>query len=89
MKNIFLYCFAQNNKENHDFLSKSQQSQNMDENNIIIGKTGGAVFGVMLCISKYFTDGRLRIDFFQSSCLLVENDAIMGCFDKSLIIRNL
>ena len=62
----------------------------MDENNIIIGKTGGgAVFGVMLCMSKYFTNGRLRIDFFQSSCLLVENDAIMDRFDKSLIIRNL
>ena len=81
--------FWQNNKENYDFLSKPQQSQNMDENNIIMGKTGGAVFGVMLCISKYFTNGRLRIDFLQSSCLLVENDAIMGRFDKSLIIRNL
>ena len=62
----------------------------MDENNIIMGKTrGGALFGVMLCISKYFTNSRLRIDFFQSSCLLVENDAIMGRFDKSLIIKSL
>ena len=41
------------------------------------------------CISRYFTNGRLRIDFFQPRCLLVGNDAIMGNFDKSLIIKDL
>ena len=41
------------------------------------------------CISKCFTNGRLRIDFFQSSSLLVVNNAIMGCFDKSLNINTL
>ena len=38
---------------------------------------------------KYFTNGRLRIDFFQPSSLLVVNDAIMGRFDKQLIIKKL
>ena len=38
---------------------------------------------------KYFTNGRLRIDFFQPSSLLVVNDAIMSDFDKSLIIKDL
>ena len=41
------------------------------------------------CISKCFTNGRLRIDFFQSSSLLVVNNAIMGYFDKSLNINTL
>ena len=41
------------------------------------------------CISKCFTNGRLRIDFFQSSSLLVVNNAITGCFDKSLNINTL
>ena len=36
---------------------------------------------------KYFTNGRLRIDFFQPTSLLVANDAIMGDFDKPLIIK--
>ena len=31
---------------------------------------------------KYFTNGRLRIDSFQPSSLLVVNDAIMGGFCK-------
>ena len=31
---------------------------------------------------KYFTNGRLRIDYFQPSSLLVVNDAIMGGFCK-------
>ena len=31
---------------------------------------------------KYFTNGRLRIDPFQPSSLLVVNDAIMGDFCK-------
>ena len=38
---------------------------------------------------KYFTNGRLRIDFFQPSSLLVENNAIMSCFNKPLIIKDL
>ena len=37
--------------------------------------------------SKHFTNGRLRIDFFQPSCRLRGNDAIMGRFDKPLIIN--
>ena len=39
--------------------------------------------------AKYFTNGRLRIDFFQPRCRLRGNDAIMGHFDKRLIIRRL
>ena len=46
--------------------------------------------GVMLCggchrkayVSKYFTNGRLRIDFFQPSCRLVEKTRFLGCFCK-------
>ena len=38
---------------------------------------------------KYFTNGRLRIDFFQPTSLLAANDAIMGDFDKPLIIKYL
>ena len=38
---------------------------------------------------KYFTNGRLRIDSFQPSSLLVVNDAIMGGFCKLLIISGL
>ena len=40
-------------------------------------------------MSKCFTNGRLRIDFFQPSCRLRVNDAIMGRFDKQLAIRRL
>ena len=36
-----------------------------------------------------FTNGRLRIDFFQPSSLLVANDAITGPFGKTLIINRL
>ena len=38
---------------------------------------------------KYFTNGRLRIDFFQPSYRLAGNDAIMGDFGKRLIINEL
>ena len=41
------------------------------------------------CMSKYFTNGRLRIVFFQPSSLLVVNDAIMGHFGKLLAIKRL
>ena len=38
---------------------------------------------------KYFTNSCLRIDFFRPRCLLVGNDAIMGCFDNLLNINQL
>ena len=60
----------------------------MDENNIIMGKTGGGIWRDALHI-KIFYKWSSENRFFQSSYLLVENDAIMGRFDKSLIIRNL
>ena len=36
---------------------------------------------------KYFTNGRLRIDSFQPIHRLRGKDAIMGCFNKLLIIK--
>ena len=38
---------------------------------------------------KYFTNGRLRIDFFQPRCRLGGNNGIMGYFGKSLTISRL
>ena len=38
---------------------------------------------------KYFTNGRLRIDSFQPIRRLRGKDAIMGCFNKLLIIKML
>ena len=39
--------------------------------------------------AKYFTNGRLRIDFFQPRCRLGGNNGIMGYFGKSLTISRL
>ena len=38
---------------------------------------------------KYFTNGRRRIDFFQSSRLLVEKTRFLGLFSNSLCIKRL
>ena len=53
------------------------------------GRSQGPPQQSIRCVSKCFTNGRLRIDFFQPRCRLRGNNAIMGHFDKWLIIKRL